>query len=696
MQGRHRIAALALVLASLTFFLASIAGFLNANIVNGERFAEHLNQMRHDPALAQAVGEQATGAVIDARPDLVAVQPAIQVAVATLLSSDVLNGVFTEAVASFHSALTQEGSSSAVLTIADLGASAVTLVEAVSPEIASKIPPDLDVTLAEVGGQEGLSASIIPLFQAITTLSWLLPLLALGLWILAVWLSPDRRMTLLRIGWSWLAVAAALAMLGLVGWVTSRLADPGALPDALLEAAADTFGRSLAIQVLVTAAIGGLLVVAASALLPQVHVHDRVRAAVRSALARPSNPGWAVARGLLLAAVGVGFVFFPAVALALVSVLVGAVIFLIGVAEIDLVAERTRPSAVGDAGGWRWAWLFPVVAGAVAVGLLALVMVPAVLPQPASAAADDPAACNGHVELCDRPFDQVAFPASHNSMSAADGPGWFLAEQPTGMVASLDDGIRVFLIDTWYGQPTESGGVVTAERSLARAQADFTGRDEALTPSMQRSIDRLRTEELGPERPYMCHTLCELGATELEPELEGLKAWMDEHPREVVTVFIQDAVSPADTAEVFERTGLADMAYVHQPGTPWPTLGEMISSGKRLLVLMENEGGGSKYPYLHQGFDVVQDTGYTYASVDEFDCAPNRGSADSDLLMVNHWLSSFTTLVTSAQAANTEEVLGERVRRCQDERGQIPNFVAVNWYDQGELLAVVDELNGFG
>jgi hypothetical protein len=178
--------------------------------------------------------------------------------------------------------------------------------------------------------------------------------------------------------------------------------------------------------------------------------------------------------------------------------------------------------------------------------------------------------------------------------------------------------------------------------------------------------------------------------------LTGLEAWMTANPREVVTVFIQDATTPADTAAVFERAGLVDLAYVHTPGSPWPTLGEMVGSGKRLLVLMENEGGGMQYPFLHQGFDLVQDTGFTYATVDDFDCAPNRGGEDADLFLVNHWLSSFTALVSNAQKANTEAVLGGRVRTCRDERGRIPNFVAVNWYDQGDLLQVVDQLNGVG
>ena len=41
----------------------------------------------------------------------------------------------------------------------------------------------------------------------------------------------------------------------------------------------------------------------------------------------------------------------------------------------------------------------------------------------------DPKACNGHRELCDRRNNDVAYPSTHNSMSAADGNGWFIGEQ---------------------------------------------------------------------------------------------------------------------------------------------------------------------------------------------------------------------------------------------------------------------------
>src|SRR4051794_20749385 len=116
----------------------------------------------------------------------------------------------------------------------------------------------------------------------------------------------------------------------------------------------------------------------------------------------------------------------------------------------------------------------PVLKVAIALGgLLLLTGAGAVLmDRHATATATD--GCNGHVELCDRPYDQVAFPATHNSMTAADD-GWSLPEQPDGILSQLQAGIRVFLIDSWYGQATSHAGVVaTTEASRSKAQAELT------------------------------------------------------------------------------------------------------------------------------------------------------------------------------------------------------------------------------
>jgi hypothetical protein len=319
---------------------------------------------------------------------------------------------------------------------------------------------------------------------------------------------------------------------------------------------------------------------------------------------------------------------------------------------------------------------------------------------PASAPSSAPApegACNGHVELCDRAYDEVAYPATHNSMAAAAEPGWFFPEQPDGIVPQLDHGVRVLLIDTWYGQSTDRRGIIATAGSsradaLAEARGDFGA---AAVRAALRARDATGLTPHGPARPYLCHAMCELGSTSWLRSLRALRTWLDEHPREVVTLFVQDEVTPDDTAALIERAGL--LPYVHTPSADgWPTLGSMIDTGHRLVVLMENRGGGTTYPWLLQGFAEVQDTPYLFKSAAEFSCAPNRGPADAPLFLVNHWIDSKSSTASNAAVVNARDVLLPRLRACEAERGRLPNYVAVDYYDRGDLMSAVDELNGFG
>ena len=70
-----------------------------------------------------------------------------------------------------------------------------------------------------------------------------------------------------------------------------------------------------------------------------------------------------------------------------------------------------------------------------------------------------------------------------------------------------------------------------------------------------------------------------------------------------------------------------------------PTLGELIDAGTTLLVFAEVGGAGGP-PWYHQMYEGwFQETPYGYPSVEAFDCSPNRGTAASPMLLVNHWVS---------------------------------------------------------
>src|SRR4051812_42464604 len=143
-------------------------------------------------------------------------------------------------------------------------------------------------------------------------------------------------------------------------------------------------------------------------------------------------------------------------------------------------------------------------------------------------------------------------------MAAASERGWFFPEQPDGILDQLDHGVRVLLIDSWYGQSTERRGIIaTADKNRAeafeQAKADFGARPVAAVLRIRHAVGLAPQGEV---RPYLCHAMCELGSTSWLESLRGIKDWLDDHPREVVTLFVQDEVTPADTARMVEDADL--------------------------------------------------------------------------------------------------------------------------------------------
>ena len=192
----------------------------------------------------------------------------------------------------------------------------------------------------------------------------------------------------------------------------------------------------------------------------------------------------------------------------------------------------------------------------------------------------------------------------------------------------------------------------------------------------------------------MCHGLCELGSTDFLASMTSVRLWLDSHPEETLTIVIEDHVAADRIGAGLAESGLASYAYEPQSGQAWPTLHEMITTGKRLVVMLEAGRGGASYPWLVNGFSsILQETAYTFQSPSDFSCAPNRGPTTATLFQVNHWLAGFSSLVTDAESVNSFGVLGPRVQRCWDER-QRPNFIAVNYADIGDLQDVVRRLNG--
>jgi hypothetical protein len=352
-----------------------------------------------------------------------------------------------------------------------------------------------------------------------------------------------------------------------------------------------------------------------------------------------------------LAAVALRLVRTPLVA--------GAVLGALTLGATTVRRSAPRAPLVGVAAG-----------GAVAAGALAWFLA-------APAAPAEP--CNGHVELCDRRYDEIVQAATHNSMSSPDVVKVW-PEQDETIREQLDSGIRVLLIDTHHW--TE---VLSPEQLVE------------LDPGIPLQVAAAALDREGGRfaaRPgtYLCHNHCIWGGVPLVDALGDVRDFLEDNPREVVTLIIQDAISPAETEAAFDAAGLLPHLHVHDPDAGWATLGTLIERGDRLIVFAEEEGPPPAW--YHSAFEHIADTPFRFRSFEELSCEPNRGPPDAPLLLANHWISAAVPDRRNAVLLNDHEALVARARACEAERGRLPSYLAVDFSSIGDLLRAVDTLNG--
>jgi hypothetical protein len=295
----------------------------------------------------------------------------------------------------------------------------------------------------------------------------------------------------------------------------------------------------------------------------------------------------------------------------------------------------------------------------------------------------DERACDGHVELCDRRYDDVTTAATHNAMSSPDVvPVW--PEHDGGLTEQLDAGVRTLLIDTHHWPPVRSA-----------AQLAAVGGDDGRTlpPSLAAALYQLRAA-LREGRPgaFLCHIHCIFGAQPLGDGLGEIRDFLVANPDEVVTLIIQDEIPAAETAAAFDAAGLTPFVYHHRSQRGWPTLGEMIDDGERLVVFAENDGPPPDW--YANAFEQMQETPFLFLSPGAFSCAENRGDPDAPLFLMNHWVQRIAPDRADSARVNRLDVLVDRARECERERGLRPNYLAVNFYDIGDVVEAADILNG--
>ncbi|WP_405465858.1 hypothetical protein OG333_34575 [Streptomyces anulatus] len=350
---------------------------------------------------------------------------------------------------------------------------------------------------------------------------------------------------------------------------------------------------------------------------------------------------------------------------AALTALVGGVL-LTGVGWALLVRPGRMPTPTPTA-------VRTTAAGVACAALAGVLLVPPVFGPSA------PRQCLGSSRLCELRYDEAAYLTSHNAMSTtADrfiGP-----LQDPDITTQLNTGVRALQLDTYRWERPQ----------------DIAARLDSpeFTPEQRRLISGA-IDKVNPPREglWLCHGVCRAGAIELVPALEDIGDWLRAHPTEIVTLIVQDDISPEDTEEAFHAAGLDDLLHTpsEDPEAPWPTLEEMIDSGRRLVVFAEKADGPA--PWYRNFYRYGMETPFAFRSPSEMTCAPHRGGTGKQLFLLNHFITNAGGSRLDAGRVNARDWVLERTRACEAERGSPVTFIAVDYTTVGDALGAVDELN---
>ncbi|KAF6820484.1 hypothetical protein CSOJ01_00740 [Colletotrichum sojae] len=299
----------------------------------------------------------------------------------------------------------------------------------------------------------------------------------------------------------------------------------------------------------------------------------------------------------------------------------------------------------------------------------------------ASAQSSNTTACNNSPSLCNRRYNNITHMGAHDSAFLRDAStqNSIAGNQYFNATVALNSGLRLLQAQV-HTANTTSGGTAL----------------------------------------QLCHTTCELlDAGTLEHWLSAVKAWMDVHTSEVVTILLVNSDNQPASAfgSVFESSGISKYGY--KPSTSsatssWPTLQTMIDADTRLVTFVASITADSAYPYLLPEFAYVYETAYEITSPSGFNCSIDRPSnyASSSaavsagmLPLMNHF--QYQTLaadilipdvsdieITNSPSTSAAGNLGLHAQTCRSQWGVKPVFVLVDFFDKGPAIDTADSMNG--
>ncbi|MBH1989308.1 MAG: hypothetical protein I8H75_05880 [Myxococcaceae bacterium] len=276
-------------------------------------------------------------------------------------------------------------------------------------------------------------------------------------------------------------------------------------------------------------------------------------------------------------------------------------------------------------------------------------------------------------------YDQVTWLAAHNAFTNVED-GWSpkavfpSGQQTLGFDAQFEYGVRAFFIDLHWCRNKNDELYLAMAHEHKKSLNEYDYRNP-LNHKYLRSCD---------SSPIQRNAENKFNIPAFESFLSKLKRWLDANSMAIVTLHLESSTGTTGNQiliELLTSANLLNFIYSKNLSDPWPTLGEMRKSNKRLVIFSDNKHDG----FFHT--TAYRETEYDLSDFRKCEMRLDDRNTDktSTLLVMNHFhVTSHENAECSFNEVNNPNFIKTRSDQCYQQEGIHPAFIVCDHIEQGD------------
>ncbi|MEX0940895.1 MAG: hypothetical protein WDZ41_06065 [Candidatus Babeliales bacterium] len=262
-------------------------------------------------------------------------------------------------------------------------------------------------------------------------------------------------------------------------------------------------------------------------------------------------------------------------------------------------------------------------------------------------------------------YNEITFLASHNAYASKDD-GWRYSQQKIDIEQQLSTGVRGFLLDIHFHKNT-----------IVLSHGGCRG-----------FFKLLKTGSYDP----------------LQKAFNTLLGFLEQNPHEIITIFLENYVhndqlkSEIEKNSILQKILLTKKDWDPEINSEWPTLEWMQKKNKRIIIFNEDKSKSRSITDEDPFFSVwhhIIESQYGTTNLKQV-CKERRESQlhanrNRSLYLLNFF--GTISLAKKSKKRNSYEMLKQLVDRIHDQTKKLPNWIALDFVDQGNAMKLVNELN---